>query len=291
MRILVLGGDGMLGHCLLRQFVPWHETKVTLRQPLDRYRRFRLFDRDNAYDEVDVLDPSSVIKVFSDFKPQAVVNAVGIIKHRSDSKDGVLSMEVNALFPHLLSRLCREHGSRLVHLSTDCVFSGKKGNYSEKDHPDPEDVYGLSKLLGEADGPGILTLRTSMIGPELQRKTGLVEWFLAQKEKTIRGWRKSIFSGFTTFELARLIEQLVTQRADAYGIYHASSTPISKFDLLTRLDKRLGTRMNIVPDDSIQLDRSLNSSRFCDTFGYAPPAWDIMLDELATEILKLKGSS
>jgi dTDP-4-dehydrorhamnose reductase len=129
-----------------------------------------------------------------------------------------------------------------------------------------------------------------MIGLELQRKTGLVEWFLSQKKKTIQGWRKSIFSGFTTVELARLIEKLVTQCSDAHGIYHASSAPISKFDLLARLDKRLGTKMNIVPNDSIELDRSLDSSRFCDTFGYAPPAWDVMLDELAAGILKLKGS-
>lgn len=286
MRVLILGGDGMLGHRLLRQFAPRHETRVTLHQPMDAYQQFRLFDRGNAYDRIDVLDPSQVVKVFSDFKPQAVINAAGIVKQRADAKNEVLSIEINAIFPHLLARLCREHGARLVHLGTDCVFSGKKGNYSEQDRPDPEDVYGFSKLLGEADGPGALTLRTSMIGPELRRKTGLVEWFLAQKGKSIKGWRKAIFSGVTTAELARVIEKLLTMHPDAHGVYHVSSAPISKFDLLTDLESRLKTGTTIIPDESFVCDRSLDSTRFRAAFGYSPPTWDAMLDELAADILK-----
>jgi dTDP-4-dehydrorhamnose reductase len=198
----------------------------------------------------------------------------------------VLSIQVNAIFPHLLARLCREHNSRLVHLSTDCVFSGKKGNYSEKDRPDPEDIYGLSKLLGETDGPGVVTLRTSMVGLELQRKTGLVEWFLAHKGKSIKGWTKAIFSGLTTAELARVIERLTETMPDARGLYHLSAAPISKFDLLTGLGRRIGGGTAIAPDDSFNCDRSLDSQRFRTVFGYTPPAWDVMLDELAAEILK-----
>src|SRR5688572_7044129 len=161
MRVLILGGDGMLGHHLLRQFAPRHETRVTLHQPLDAYRQFGLFDHGNAYDSVDVLDAARIIEIFSDFKPQAAINAAGIVKQRADMKDEVLSVEINGLFPHLLARVCRAHGTRLIHLSTDCVFSGKQGNYNENDRPDPEDVYGFSKLLGETDGRGALTLRTS----------------------------------------------------------------------------------------------------------------------------------
>jgi len=276
----------MLGHRLLREFAPRHEARVTLRQPLDAYSRFGVFDRGNAYDSVDVLEPSRLIRVFSEFKPQAAINAAGIVKQRADAKDSTLSMEINGIFPHLLARLCREHGTRLVHLGTDCVFSGKKGNYSEKDCPDPEDVYGFSKLLGEADGPGALTLRTSMVGPELQRKTGLIEWFLAQKGKSIKGWRKAIFSGVTTAELARVIEKLLTTHPDAHGVYHVSSAPISKFDLLTSLESRLRTGTTIIPDESFVCDRSLDSTRFRAAFGYSPPTWDAMLDELAADILK-----
>ncbi len=276
----------MLGHRLLRQFAPRHETRVTLHQPLDAYQQFRLFDRGNAYDRIDVLEASQIVKVFSDFKPQAAINAAGIVKQRANARNEKLSIEINAIFPHLLARLCREHGARLVHLGTDCVFSGKKGNYTEKDRPDPEDVYGFSKLLGEADGPGALTLRTSMVGPELQRKTGLVEWFLAQKGKSIKGWRKAIFSGVTTAELARVIAKLLTMHPDAHGVYHVSSAPISKFDLLTDLESRLKTGITINPDESFVCDRSLDSTRFRAAFGYSPPTWDAMLDELAADILK-----
>jgi dTDP-4-dehydrorhamnose reductase len=143
MRVLILGEDGMLGHRLLREFAPRHETRVTLRQPLDTYGRFGMFNAGNAYDRVDVLDPSRVLKVFAEFKPQTAINAAGIVKQCADVRDEVLSIEVNAIFQHLLARLCSEYGGRLVHLSTDCVFSSKKGNHTEKDRPDPEDLYGF----------------------------------------------------------------------------------------------------------------------------------------------------
>jgi len=286
MRVLILGGDGMLGHRLLRQFAHEHETRVTLHRELGAYARFGLFDRRNAADQVDVRDAGRVAAVIADFRPQAVINAAGIVKQRPEAGEADLSNEVNALFPHRLARMCREHAARLVHLSTDCVFSGEKGNYAESDPPDPVDVYGRSKLEGEVTEPGAITLRTSMIGPELDRKTGLVEWFLAQKGKTIKGWRKAIFSGFTTAELARLIDMLLTRHPAAHGLYHASSAPISKFDLLTRLNRRLGHGVTIVPDDTVVCDRSLDSTRLREAFGYAPPSWDAMLDELATDLLK-----
>jgi dTDP-4-dehydrorhamnose reductase len=286
MRILIFGGDGMLGHCLLRHFQRNHETGVTLRRPLADYSRFGLFNRGNTFDETDARDVRRVAAVVSAYHPQAVVNAVGIVKQRPEAHEADLSNEVNALFPHRLAELCRARAARLVHLSTDCVFSGEKGNYAEADRPDPVDLYGESKLRGEVSSPGAITLRTSMIGPELDRKTGLVEWLLAQKGKTIKGYRKAVFSGFTTTELARLIEKLISRHPEAHGIYHASSDPISKFDLLTRLDRRLGLGVTIVPDDAVVCDRSLDSTRFRKTFDYSPPSWDAMLDELAANIVK-----
>lgn len=286
MRILILGGDGMLGHRLLRHLAPHHEVRVTLHQRLEDYGAFGLFNRANAHAGVDARDASRVIEVFSDFKPQAVVNAIGIVKQRPGVKDGVLSVEVNGMLPHLLARLCRAHGAQLVHLSTDCVFSGKKGNYTEGDRPDPEDVYGFSKLIGEAAGRGALTLRTSMIGQELKRKTSLVEWFLSQRGKSVKGWRKAIFSGFTTAEMSRLIETIVTRHPGAHGTYHVSAEPISKFDLLSGIETRIRSGTAIAPDDSVHCDRSLDSTRFRSEFGYAPPAWGTMLDELAADIVK-----
>jgi len=284
MRILILGGDGMLGHRLLRQFAPNHEVRVTVRQPVDVYRGYRLFDRANTFDEVDAREPAALPKVLGQFAPDAVINAIGVIKQRPHAKDGVLSIEVNSLFPHMLACQCETRGARLVHLSTDCVFSGDKGNYTETDRPDPVDVYGFSKLLGEVTRPQALTLRTSMIGTELARKTGLVEWFLSQRGKMIKGYRKAIFSGFTTAELARLIERLVTSHPDAAGLYHVSAAPISKFELLARLNDRLDLGIRIEPDDAVAIDRSLDSTQFRRDFGYTPPPWDAMLDELASEI-------
>ena len=281
----------MLGHRLLRQLASRHEARVTLRRPLREYERFGLFDRANAYAEADIRDAARIEAVLADFSPEAVVNAAGIVKQRADPRLDVVSMEVNALAPHLVARACIRRGAQLVHLSTDCVFSGKKGNYSEQDRPDHGDVYGLSKLLGEADGRGVLTLRTSMIGPELHRKTGLVEWFLSQRgqAKPVPGWRRAIFSGFTTAELARLIETLLTRYPQATGLYHASSTPISKHELLSALNRRLQFGIRIESADQPVCDRSLDSTRFRAAFGYAPPTWDAMLDELAGDIASLKA--
>jgi dTDP-4-dehydrorhamnose reductase len=284
LRVLIFGGDGMLGHQLLRHLGPRHETRVTLRRGLADYARFGLFDGDNSFDRTDARDAQRVAAVISDFRPDAVVNAAGIVKQRPEAHEHELAEAVNARFPHRLAELCREQGSRLVHLSTDCVFSGEKGNYTESDRPDPVDLYGKTKLEGEVDAPGAITLRTSIIGTELDRKTGLVEWFLAQRGKTVKGYRKAIFSGFITAELARLIEQILTRHPDASGLYHASSAPISKYDLLDGLNRRLRLGVTLAPDDAVACDRSLDSSRFRGAFGYAPPSWDAMLDELALSI-------
>jgi dTDP-4-dehydrorhamnose reductase len=192
---------------------------------------------------------------------------------------------VNALLPHRLAIACRAAGARLVQLSTDCVFSGDKGAYREEDRPDPVDVYGRSKLLGEVTGEGALTLRTSMIGLGLNRKTSLVDWFLAQKGR-VQGYRKAIFSGLTTRELSRVIRMILEKHPQASGLYHLSAAPIDKYTLLTKLRERLGKSIEIVPVDEPRIDRSLDSTRFRRVFAYQPPEWEAMLDELAIETRK-----
>ncbi|HEX6373820.1 MAG TPA: SDR family oxidoreductase [Longimicrobium sp.] len=283
MRVLVLGGDGMLGHRLLRQLRPNHEVRSTLRQDADAYARYGLFPPESSYFGVDVRSLERLAEVFADFRPEAVVNAVGIVKQRALAHDAIPSLEINSLLPHRLSVLSRGVGARLVHVSTDCVFAGTRGMYRDDDPSDAGDLYGRSKYLGEVGDPGCVTLRTSIIGPELSRKTGLLEWFLAQTG-TIRGFRRAIFSGFTTAELARVIETLLVRHPGAAGVYNVSTDPISKYDLLTGLRDRLGRDVEIVPDDDFHCDRSLDSSRFRSEFGYTPPSWDRLLDELAGEI-------
>jgi dTDP-4-dehydrorhamnose reductase len=282
-RILILGGDGMLGHELLGHFAPRHETRVTLRQPVSAYASFGLFTPANSFGGIELASGDSLGPVFADFRPEAVINAAGIVKQRPTAEEAIPSIEVNALLPHRLALLCAKKGARLVHMSTDCVFSGRKGGYAETDPSDAEDLYGRTKFLGEVHAPNTVTLRTSIIGPELSRKTGLLEWFLAQRG-TIRGFRKAIFSGFTTVEMARIIERLLTRSPAPSGLYHVSSEPISKYDLLGLVKAALGLDMEIVPYDDFQCDRSLNSTRFRGEFGYRPPAWQAMVEELARQL-------
>lgn len=285
MRFLILGGDGMLGHQLHKRLRATHEVRVTLRQDAAAYRDCGPFDRQHAYSGVDVRRTATLLEVLADYRPAVVVNAVGIVKQRADAQASIPSIEINALLPHRLAVLCRAIGARLIHLSTDCVFSGRSGNYRDTSPPDPEDLYGRSKLLGEVQDEHCMTLRTSMIGPELRRKSGLLEWFLAQNG-TVNGYRNAIFSGFTTLELSRIIERLAVEFPRAHGVYHVSSEPISKYELLLLIKRKLELKVDIVADDEFECDRSLDSSRFRGEFGYTPPSWDTMIDELAASIRK-----
>jgi len=282
MKILVLGGDGMLGHQLLRQLSTGHDVRVTLRRDLADYASYGLFDSSNSFDGIDVRSTEALLATFSDFKPEAVVNAVGIVKQRASAKEAIPSLEINALLPHRLAQLCKVVEARLIQISTDCVFSGRAGNYSESSEPDAEDLYGRTKLLGEVDEAGCLTLRTSIIGRELARKTGLLEWFLAQRG-TIHGFTNAIYSGLTTQELSRVIQNMLEHFPEAHGLYHVSTAPISKHDLLTMIKEHLALQIEIVPDGSFRCDRSLISERFRTEFAYAPPSWPALVAELAAD--------
>lgn len=279
MRILILGGDGMLGHQLLKSLAPRHEIKVTLRQDLEAYASYQLFNHDNAYTGIDVRSLARLTEVLADFRPDAVINAVGIVKQRPTAKESIPSLEINALLPHRLSILCKAAGARLIHLSTDCVFNGKKGNYQENDPSDAEDLYGKTKYLGEAQDSHCLTLRTSIIGRELSRKKSLLEWFLAQNG-TINGFTKAIYTGFTTLEMSRIIEKMLINHPEASGVYQVSSDPINKYDLLLLFREKLDHEIEIIADDTFCCDRSLDSSRFREEFSYMPPSWEMMIEEL-----------
>jgi dTDP-4-dehydrorhamnose reductase len=273
----------MLGHELLRHLQNRHDARATLRQSLPAYSSCGMFHAANAFADVDVCAPGRVEQVLADFRPQVVVNAVGIVKQRPESQDAILSIEVNSLLPHRLALDCGAIGARLVHLSTDCVFSGERGGYRESDRPDPVDLYDRSKLLGELSESNCITLRTSMIGLGLYRKTNLVDWFLAQTGR-VNGYRNAIFSGLTTAEISRVIAMLIERHPTASGLYHLSADPISKLELLTKLRDKLAMDVEISPVDEPRIDRSLDSTRFRKEFAYRPPSWDTMLDELAAQV-------
>jgi dTDP-4-dehydrorhamnose reductase len=283
MRILILGGDGMLGHQLFKHLKSRHDVRVTLRQDLAVYKKFMLFSTENTYFGIDVRFPGKLAEVLNDFHPDAVVNAIGIVKQLPEANESIPSLEINALFPHRLSLLCKDISVRMIHLSTDCVFSGEKGNYKESDTSDADDLYGRTKFLGEVKAKHCFTLRTSMIGQELSRKKNLLEWFLAQNE-SVHGYKKFIFSGFTTIELSRVIENLLINCPEAHGVYHVSSEPISKFDLLSLIKVNLKLPIEIIPEESFACDRSLDSSKFRQEFNYNPQTWEEMVSELCEDI-------
>jgi dTDP-4-dehydrorhamnose reductase len=269
----------MFGHQLFKTLRVVHEARVTLRQPFAVYKDFNLFDGDAAFDQIDAGDVAALDRIFSNFRPEAVVNGIGLVKQRDNTKDMIANLETNALLPHRLANLCETIGARLIQISTDCVFSGRRGMYTENDVPDAEDIYGRTKLLGEVTGRRCLTLRTSIIGRELARKRSLLEWFLVQ-QGIVKGFRQAIFSGFSTIELSRIVQMLLERFPDAEGLYHVSAEPIDKCALLQLFRERFARPVEIVPDDSFVIDRSLDSSRFRKAFHYIPPGWREMVEEL-----------
>ncbi|MGB7972120.1 MAG: SDR family oxidoreductase [Candidatus Deferrimicrobiaceae bacterium] len=273
-KILVVGAAGMLGHALFSVLSGRSDLEVqgTVRtiEGLDRWFPPDLLGRIRG--GVDAGRFDTVLHALDAVRPDLVVNCIGIIKQLPDAKDPFVSISVNSLFPHLLAQVCTKAAVRLVHVSTDCVFSGEKGNYRESDRPDAEDLYGRTKLLGEVESPGCVTLRTSIIGHELAETHGLVEWFLAQ-EGTLKGFGRAIFSGVPTVEMARILAERVIPDDRLSGLYHVSSEPISKYDLLRLVAERYGKTIGIERDEEFVCDRSLDSSRFRETTGYQPPAW------------------
>ena len=284
MRTLILGGSGMLGHQLCRALSDHIETWSTFREDPAQYQRYNFIEKEYAIGRVRAEDLTSVQQAVEKVKPDAIVNCIGIVKQRDEAKQAIPSIQVNALFPHQLADLCSEQGIRLVQISTDCVFSGFRGQYTEVDVPDPVDLYGRTKLLGELNRPGCLTLRTSIIGWQLNTFTSLLSWFSQQRGQRIKGYQKAIYSGFSTSVLAELISDLIKTRPDLTGLYQVASDPISKYDLLIALREKMGwDDIEIEPDDNFFCDRSLVGTRFSVATGWKSPSWDEMLSGLAKE--------
>jgi dTDP-4-dehydrorhamnose reductase len=280
MKILILGAGGMLGHTAYRLFAgdPSYEVVGTLRSrsvesALSQTQRATLIG-DVSLDGLD-----HVAAIMEQFRPDAVLNCIGIIKQLDSAKEAIPSITFNALLPHRLASLSHDYGARLIHISTDCVFAGTKGLYREGDLPDATDLYGRTKLLGEVTGAGAITLRTSIIGPEMNSARGLVSWFLSQTGQ-VKGFTQAIFSGLTTVELAGVIREHVLPHPNLDGLYHVSVDPISKYDLLRLVADRYRKQIIITPDDGMTIDRSLDSSRFRDATGYAPPAWEELVTRM-----------
>ena len=240
------------------------------------------FGRSPVIAGFDAMHPAHCINLLRELRPNIVVNCIGVVKQRAMSEDQTRMVNVNGLFPHHLASAVAEWNGRVVHFSTDCVFSGLKGNYNENDLPDAVDLYGRSKLIGEPHGSHVLTLRTSMIGPELAHKTSLFEWFLHETQggRAVKGYRRAIFSGLTTLRLAQITAQLIRDFPELSGLFHVAGEAISKYDLLCKLREAYDLDVQIIPDDEVVIDRSLDSSRFERATGTARPLWKEMIREM-----------
>jgi dTDP-4-dehydrorhamnose reductase len=278
--VLVLGANGMLGNAVFRFFAGKPDFTVygSVRST-DSLRFFPEALRPFLFPKVDVLYQDDLAALLDFTRPSTIINCIGLIKQLPEATQPLAALRINSLLPHQLATLSSLIGARLVHVSTDCVFAGTRGGYVEADAPDALDLYGRSKLLGEVDYPNAITLRTSIIGHELASTHGLVAWFLAQ-ENTVFGFRKAVFSGLPTVELARVIRDYVLPNPKMHGLYHVSATPIAKLDLLKLVASTYGKLIDIQPNDDLVIDRSLNSSRFAAETGYSPPSWPELVEAM-----------
>jgi len=280
MRVMVLGVTGMLGNAMFRVLSESSDLAVygTARSESSR-RHFSGSLSSQIIVGVDVENHDSLVRVFSVVRPDVVVNCVGLVKQLAVAGDPLQAVPINTLLPHRLAALCQATGARLVHISTDCVFSGAKGNYLETDFPDADDLYGRSKLLGEVDYPHAISLRTSIIGHELTGNRSLVNWFLSQ-QGSVKGFTRAFFSGLPTVELATVVRDIVLPRKEMHGLYHVSAKPINKFDLLQLVAKIFEKNIEIIPSDNLVIDRTLNSDRFKNATGYVPPEWPALIQRM-----------
>ena len=283
MKVLVFGASGMIGSAMFRVLSANTGWQVwgSLRSA-DARRFFTTDQQDKLVAGVDVEKHDALVRMFASVRPDVVVNCIGLTKHHKEAEDPQLALPLNAFLPHRMADLCAVAEARLIHVSTDCVFAGTKGNYTEADAPDAVDVYGKSKHLGEVDYPHAITLRTSTIGHELQSAYGLLEWFLSQ-QGSCKGFNRAIFSGLPNTEFARVVRDVVILRPDLHGLYHVGADPIGKYELLKLIARVYGKQIDIVRDDEFVIDRSLNSAHFNQATGYNAAPWpELILQMYAT---------
>ena len=280
-RVLVLGATGMLGHKVVQRLhahgLPVVGSIRTPAIPDSAAARAALGNAERILTDVDVLDDRALAGALDAAEPDVVINAIGVIKQLDAAKDPIMSIEINSLLPHRVANLCAKRGARLIHLSTDCVFAGRKGPYNEESPTDAEDLYGRSKLLGEAAGSGCLTIRSSIVGRELRGGSSLIEWFLSQRGRKATGYAGALYTGLTTNTMADLMATLVRNEPALSGIWHVASEPITKYELLKLVNRHYNLGVELACDSNFAIDRRLDGSRFRARTGYSPPSWDDMI--------------
>lgn len=287
----MLGASGMLGNTIFRVLSYNQNWEVfgTVRSR-EVKSLFNLHLAEHVLKIEDIQSDDTLLKLFDRSRPSVAINCISLPRELMQSGDALTFVPIFSLLPHRLAAICRLTGTRLVHISTDAVYSGKKGGYREEDPPDADDLYGRAKTIGELHEPHTFTIRTSLIGHELRGSLGLLGWFLAQKE-SCTGYGRAVFSGLPTVILAEIIRDIVIARPDLYGIYHIAAQPISKFDLLTMIAKTYEKAIEIKRDDSVVIDRSLNSQRFNAATGYVAPEWSELIQSMHADWHRLVNRS
>ncbi len=281
MKILILGANGMLGHKAYQVFTrEGFDTYGTMRQPLNNFKHITLYNKNKIIDGLDATNHHALSKAFESIKPAIVINAVGIVKQVCN--EFVPAVTLNSLFPHQVAQLCTTHKAKLIHISTDCVFLGAKGDYTEDDIPDADDIYGKTKLMGEVTYGDHLTIRTSIIGRELLTQHGLVEWFLSQTGE-VNGYTNAIFSGLSTEALSKVIITLIEK--EVKGLLNIGTKKIDKFSLLGLVKHEFHRDdITIIPYDAFRCDRSLDTTKMRN-LGISTPNYPQMIKEMARDTL------
>lgn len=273
----------MLGHKLVQVLQRENDVWAFMRNRPGAILPHGIFQHDRIEIVENILFGDDLAEALQEIQPNVIINAAGIIKQVPEAKDVAALIEVNSAFPHRLAAIGKKIGARVITIGTDCVFSGRKGNYRETDKPDAEDIYGRSKLLGELTDEHCLTLRTSIIGRELYTKHSLVEWFLGNRGRAVQGYTKAIYSGMPTIVFADVVRQMISSHTDISGVYHVASSPISKFELLSKLNAAFKADITLEPTDEPVIDRSLDASMFTNATGITIPDWDEMIHSMKTD--------
>ncbi|MGQ0659173.1 MAG: dTDP-4-dehydrorhamnose reductase family protein [Chromatiales bacterium] len=291
-KVLVLGATGMLGHKLVQKLADRFDVCGTVRGDAAEYRKHPALATARLLSGVVAEDVDSLARALDSAHPNVAINCTGIVKQLKEATNPLVAIRINALLPHQLAELCDERGIRLIHFSTDCVFSGRKGNYAEEDLPDAEDLYGRTKLLGEVTASRCLTLRTSIVGRELRRGLSLIEWFFSQRGRRVKGFARALYTGLTTNAMADLVAYLISDFPELSGLWHVSSNPISKYDLLQIVNKLFDLGITIERDEEFLCDRRLDSSRFRARTSFRPQSWEQMIAKMHDDptVYELSGA-
>ncbi|MCB0363104.1 MAG: SDR family oxidoreductase, partial [Bdellovibrionales bacterium] len=287
--ILILGAGGMLGHKLAFLLNKNFEIYTTTRSPYSLYKKFEIFDPNRHIDQLDVLDESALSLAVKKIEPRVIINCVGLTTRKIDTQDSSLVIKTNSLLPHNLTAIAKRIKARVIHFSTDCVFSGSKGNYKESDLTDSRDLYGLSKVLGEVNHEPCLTLRSSIIGREILHHTELLEWLVSMQDQQVRGFSRVYYTGVTTNLMVKVVEDIILNHPELFGVYQLASPKISKYELLNLINEALQLNVSIQSDSQYQSDKSLDGSRLAKIVQSADKiTWEDMIVDLIKEDKRYK---